>query len=218
MKVSLTFILMDKTKMAVDAFDKRASEYAVKFMDVGMYHDTFDLFCDSIAKEGAEVLEIACGPGNITKYLLQKRPDLNILGTDLAPNMLLLAAANNPTAQFGLMDAKDLGKIERKYDAVMCGFCLPYLSREEAVQFIQDAAGVLAANGVLYLSTMEDDYSKSGMGKSSYGDELYMHYHEAGYIVRALEDNGLKIISEQHLSCEQPNGSYTTDLVIIAGK
>ncbi|WP_438426090.1 hypothetical protein [Aquimarina macrocephali] len=47
-------------------------------MNLEMYHDTFDLFCKSIKKDNAEVLELGFGPGNITKYILQKRPDFNI--------------------------------------------------------------------------------------------------------------------------------------------
>jgi 23S rRNA G2069 N7-methylase RlmK/C1962 C5-methylase RlmI len=43
----------------------------------------------------------------------------------------------------------------------MCGFCLPYLSKEEAVKLIRDAAAILNPDGVFYISTMEDDYSKS---------------------------------------------------------
>ncbi|MBC7864483.1 MAG: class I SAM-dependent methyltransferase, partial [Bacteroidia bacterium] len=62
---------MDKTKIAVTIFNKNANGYQNKFMDVNLYADTFDLFCNSIKNENAEILEIACGPGNITKYLLK---------------------------------------------------------------------------------------------------------------------------------------------------
>lgn len=53
---------MDKTKMAIDIFDKYAAAYQDKFMDFDAYHDTFDLFCNRIARENAGILEIACGP------------------------------------------------------------------------------------------------------------------------------------------------------------
>ncbi|MCK6692047.1 MAG: class I SAM-dependent methyltransferase, partial [Thermoanaerobaculia bacterium] len=63
---------MDKTKTAVDIFDKHARLYQDKYMDTSMYHDTFDAFCDNITRQNAEILELACGPGNITAYLLKK--------------------------------------------------------------------------------------------------------------------------------------------------
>jgi len=209
---------MDKTKMAIDVFDKRANEYQARFMDVGLYHDTFDLFCNSITKENAEILELACGPGNITRYILNKRPDFKILGIDLAPNMIELAKRNNPTATFQCMDCRDIRLLGKKYDAVMCGFCLPYLSKEESVQLINDVYNLLEFNGLLYISTMEDDYAKSGLERSSSGDQMYIHYHEADYLTQALLENGFKIIEMQRKEYPKQDGSKTTDLVIIAGK
>lgn len=209
---------MDKTKMAIDVFDKRANEYQARFMDVGLYHDTFDLFCNSITKENAEILELACGPGNITRYILNKRPDFNILGIDLAPNMIELAKRNNPTASFQCMDCRDIHLLGKKYDAVMCGFCLPYLSKEESVQLINDVYNLLESNGLLYISTMEDDYAKSGLERSSSGDQMYIHYHQADYLTQALRENGFKIIEMQRIEYPKQDGSKTTDLVIIAGK
>ena len=94
--------MMDKTKMAVNAFDKNAETYQEKFMNLDLYHASFDLFCSKIPNENAKILEIACGPGNITQYLLEKRPDFKILGIDLAPRMLDLARINNPSAVFNL--------------------------------------------------------------------------------------------------------------------
>jgi hypothetical protein len=35
-------------------------------MEMDLYNDTFDLFCNSIEKENADMLELAYGPGNIT--------------------------------------------------------------------------------------------------------------------------------------------------------
>ena len=209
---------MDKSKAAVAVFDKCAQAYQDKFMDVSMYHDTFDVLCAHISKPGAAILDIACGPGNITKYLLSKRPDFKILGIDLSANMVALAQANNPTAEFQVMDGRAIGTLDKKYEGIMCGFCLPYLSKEEAVQLIADAAKILSEDGVLYLSTMEDDYSKSGMKTASSGDELFVHYHEAGYLTEALRGQGFKIIDTQRKEYRGGDCWAVTDLVIVAVK
>ncbi len=209
---------MNKTKITIGVFNKCANEYHDKFMNMDLYNDTFDLFCNNIIKENAAILEVACGPGNITKYLLEKRPDFKILGTDLSSNMLDLARINNPQAEFQLMDCRDIGTIGKNYDAIMCGFCLPYLSGEEAVRLISDAAGLLGSNGVLYLSTMEDDYSKSGFKRSGSGDKLYINYHQADYLTKALKKNNFNIIELQRKNYSAEDGTQTTDLVILAGK
>ena len=209
---------MDKTKIAVDIFDKYARFYQDKFMDVSSYHDSFDLFCDQITKENAEILELACGPGNITQYLLQKRPDFKILGTDLSPNMIALAGINNPTATFALMDCRDIGKSDKSYDGIMCGFALPYLSKEEAIQLIRDASGILNPSGVLYISTMEDDYSKSGFRTGSQGDQIFMNFHQADYLIQALDDSGFALIDLQRVDIPEQEGSAKMDMLLIAVK
>lgn len=203
---------MDKTKIAVAIFDKLAKLYQDKFMDVSLYYDSFDLFCKNLPPN-AEILELACGPGNITKYLLEQRPDFKILATDLAPNMLELAKINNPTAAFQLLDCKDIGGIEKKYDAIMCGFCLPYLSKKQAKKLIADASKIMNDKGLIFISTMEDDYNRSGWKEGSTGDKIYMHYHQADYLTAALEKNGFSILDIRRKEYE-----LTTDLLIIAQK
>ena len=60
--------MMDKSQNAVNIFNKLAKHYQDKFMDTSMYHETFDIFCSLIKKQNAGILELACGPGNITQY------------------------------------------------------------------------------------------------------------------------------------------------------
>jgi len=209
---------MNKTKVAVDIFNNRAVDYQNKFMDVSLYADTFNLFCNSITTQDTTILELACGPGNVTKYLLSKRPDLKLIGTDLAPNMLELAKINNPTAEFQLMDARNLSTLNKKFDALMMGFCLPYLTKEEAIKIIGDSHKILNPNGVLYISTMEDDYEKSGLKTGSKGDTMFIHYHEAEYLLNSIKDSGYTIIDIQRKKYPEQDGNITTDLIIIAKK
>lgn len=208
---------MDRNQNAVAIFDKHADRYQEKYMDVHLYHDTLDVFCDNIPSN-APILELACGPGNITKYLLSKHPDLKIFGTDLSPKMVTLAKTNNPEAEFALMDCRQIDTLENKYDAVMCGFCLPYLSKEEALALIGNATALLNPGGVIYLSTMEDDYATSGIRFSSTGDGMYMYFHEAGYLTQALENNQFKIILQKRQDYPTTDGTKTTDLILIAKK
>jgi ubiquinone/menaquinone biosynthesis C-methylase UbiE len=210
---------MDNTKNAVAIFDKLAKVYQQKFMDVGLYHQSFDQFCDYLANENAAVLELGCGPGNITRYLLEKRPDLKIMGTDLSPNMIALARINNPNAEFGLLDCREIHTINQQYDAIMCGFCLPYLSKDETAVLIRNAFQLLDPDGIIYISTMEEnEENKSGLRKSSSGDELYMYYHRTVDLTTALQAAGFKIITLQHQDYPTDDGIKTTDLIIIARK
>ena len=209
---------MDKTKIAVEVFDKLATLYQEKFMDVNLYGDTFDFFCNTIKKPDADLFEIACGPGNITKYLLNKRPDLKIVGIDLASAMIELAKINNPTAEFHLMDCRQIATINKKFDAIMCGFCLPYLTKDETIKLFSDASKLLNPKGVFYISTMEDDYNKSGFKKGSTGDEIFMHFYQADFLLSILKENNFNILKLDRKEYAIMDGTKTTDLILIAEK
>lgn len=209
---------MDKNKNAVELFNKYAFDYQLKFMDVGLYADCFDFFCSQLELENASVLELACGPGNITKYLLDKRPDLKILATDLSHNMIELAKNNNPKAEFMIMDCRDIYQIDNKYDAIMCGFCLPYLDKDETIKLIGDATKLLNSEGIIFISTMEDKYSNSRIQKGSQGDEIFMHYYEADYLIEIMNIHALNVIYIDRKYSIATDNSKNTDLILIAKK
>lgn len=204
----------------IDTYNKAAERYQDKFMKMDLYNDTFDKFCNLIQKENAEIFEIATGPGNVTKYLISKRPDFKIFGIDLAPNMIELAKKNIPEAEFEIMDCKNISTIDRKFDAIMCGFCMPYLSKEECDKLIADSSGLLSKNGLLYFSTMEDDYNKSGFETTSFSgqDRVYIYYHQFDYLSDCLIQNGFEIIDLQRKDYPEPDGTFLTDMIIIAKK
>lgn len=98
----------------------------------------------------------------------------------------------------------------------MCGFCFPYLSKKGVAKFIVDARYLLKKDGILYISTMEDDYEKSGFQTSSVGDQVYIHYHKFEYINHHLSTNGFKIIEVKRKAFSEEKGSPTTDLFVFA--
>jgi 2-polyprenyl-3-methyl-5-hydroxy-6-metoxy-1,4-benzoquinol methylase len=143
---------MDRYEETFETWNKVALLYQEKFMDLNLYNDTYYFVCNSIAKDNAKILEIGCGPGNITKYLLSERPDFDIFGIDIAPNMIELANKNNPTASFAIMDSRQIDEIKTKYDGIICGFCLPYLSQTDSQKLVADCYNLLNENGLLYIS------------------------------------------------------------------
>ena len=79
---------MDSYQETFNTWNKIALLYQDKFMDLDLYNESYDSFCELIPKQQASILEIGCGPGNITQYILTKRPDFIIEGIDVAPNMV----------------------------------------------------------------------------------------------------------------------------------
>ena len=205
---------MDKSRIAKNMFNEFADAYEEKYMDVELYHDTLNTFCALLPGENAYILDAACGPGNISRYLSSQLADCNILGIDLAPNMLALAQKHVPKGVFKEMDCRAICQLGQQFDGIICGFGLPYLSKDEAIQFIKDASQLLRPEGVFYLSTMEVAYSQSGFRAPSSGGEkkLFIHYHEFDYLQSALLENGLEVVLT---SRKKMNEQADTDLILI---
>lgn len=184
---------MDKYQETFQTWNKVAKIYQDKFMDLDLYNDSYDNFLDLITKANASVLEIGCGPGNITKYLLTKKTDLKIIGIDISENMIELAKKNNPTAEFVIMDCREIDSLNKKFDAIVCGFCMPYLSKDDCVKLISDCKNLLNNSGILYLSFVDGNYENSGYISGSSGDRTYFYFHNLNHLVKTLELNHLEV-------------------------
>lgn len=208
----------DRLKETIETYNVSAKAYQDKFMEMDLYNDTYDTFCHLINRSNANILEIATGPGNVVKYILCKRPDFKVFGIDLSPNMVELAKQNNPQADFAVMDCRDIHAIDVKFDGILCAFCLPYLSKEESKKLISDASLLLEPDGVLYISTMEGDYHKSGYETTSFseGNRVYVYYHQADCIAACLIELGFDILDFRRKQYPEPDGSFLTDMIFIA--
>ena len=209
---------MDRHKTTMQTWDKVASDYETKFMNMDLYNDTYDFFCQSVEKQNPNVLEIGCGPGNITKYLLTKRPDFKIEAIDFAPNMIELAKTNNPKANFKILDCREVDTLSSKFDAIICGFCIPYLSKRECSKLIKDCASLLNVNGILYFSAIEGDYQKSGYEKSSTGDQAYVYYYEEDYFLKTLKDINFQLLEFNRKKYPQTPASFSTHIIFVTKK
>lgn len=164
-------------------------------MDLDLYDDTYLRFLSDLKKD-ARLLELGCGPGNITRQLLKNRPDLKILATDFSPRMIELAKSNVPTVDFRQADAKQISTISEQFDAIVCGFITPYLDRSEVGKLLSDCAKLLISGGKLYLSTLEGDHEKSGWQSSSDGKSSTIVYlYSISDIKEMLFQNGFSYLS-----------------------
>lgn len=208
---------MDKYKETFETWDKIAFLYEEKFMNLELYNSTYNFICDSIEKENARLLEIGCGPGNITKYLLSKRPYWDIYGIDIAPNMINLAEKNNPTASFAIMDARSINDLESGYDGIICGFCMPYLSEHDCTKLIKGCSNLLNESGLLYLSFVEGDPGNSGFQKGN-GGRSFFYFHSLDYIKRKLSESSFKVLKNFKVEYKKSNTEIEIHTILIARK
>jgi 2-polyprenyl-3-methyl-5-hydroxy-6-metoxy-1,4-benzoquinol methylase len=207
---------VDRYQETFNTWNKVAKLYQDKFMDLDLYDDTYDTFCEAVNIENATILEIGCGPGNITKYLLNKRPDFRIEGIDISPNMIELAKANNPTADFKVMDCRKIDKLKSKFDGIICGFCFPYLSEPDSSKLVKDCGNLLNDKGVIYISFVEGDYIKSGFQIASSGDRTYFYFHTLDSLAKELATNNFETIKLLNKNYKKGIATEEVHTIVIA--
>ncbi|MEJ5999898.1 class I SAM-dependent methyltransferase [Paucibacter soli] len=210
---------MDHCQLSAATFDQLAERYRDKYMDLDLYDAGYARFGALLPAGPARVLDAACGPGNVAHYLLAQRPELELLGIDLAPRMVALAQAAVPSARFMVHDCRRMAELAGPFDGIVCAFGLPYLSAAEAAEFIAAAAAQLRPGGALYLSAMEGRPEDSGLETSSgSGAQAFVHYHEAAALQQALSANGLRLLELQRMPAPPGASKQTQDLILIASK
>jgi 2-polyprenyl-3-methyl-5-hydroxy-6-metoxy-1,4-benzoquinol methylase len=208
----------DHYNETIQTWNKLALLYQDKFMNLDLYNKTYDFYCDQFKQLHPEILEVGCGPGNITRYLLSKRPDFKILATDVAPAMIEVAAINNPDAEFKIVDARDITSLNAQFNGIVCGFCIPYLSYSDCEKFIHDCSKMLLPHGVLYLSFVEGDELNSGFISGSSGDRTYFYYHSLSKIELNLKSAEFINFVKFEIIYPLDDGKQQIHTVLIANK
>lgn len=174
-------------------WNKVAELYEQKFMEDMSYCRTYDAFLDLLPKADSNVLEIGCGPGNISRYLLNKSA-IQLLGIDISKNMIELARKNVPNAYFKELDARAIDSLERHFEGILAGFCLPYISHQDSLTLFNNCYDILTHKGVLFLSYIEGDKNKSHFITGSYpsDDRMFIYYYDTDELIITLKGVGFK--------------------------
>jgi len=207
---------MDTCLVSVDTFDRFAERYAQKYFALNTYDIYYKQFCFQLSRKGATVLDVACGPGSVSAFLVRERPDLHVLGIDLAPSMIRLAQTHVPAANFMVHDCRQLPGLGRLFDGIAYAFGLNYLNEADAQQFFESLPNVLSPNGVLYLSAMSGPTEQSGLEISSSGDKIYVYYRSIKEIEKFVQNAGLSIVFLEEIASPAYASKATIDVVLIA--
>lgn len=130
-------------RVEAEAYDELVSRHW------NLLHAPFIRLLDSLHVDRGTVLDIGCGPGQLTVALARRYPNLRIRGVDISPEMLDLARGHARTAgvaarvSFSLGDAKQLHGEGETFDWVYSHYTVHHLS-DPVVLF--DAADRLAGD------------------------------------------------------------------------
>jgi len=208
---------MDKTEKTIQTYDRCATAFEDKFMGLHLYRDSLHRFSGMIEK-GWKVLDLGCGPGNVSRFLIDQIGNIDLTGIDLSREMIRLAERNVPEASFMVKDIRRLNFESATYDAIVAAFCLPFLHDDEAEALIRNMHRVLKPKGYLYLSCMEGTGEGFETASFTAGEELFINYFEETFLTDIFRDCGFCIIDTIRQDYPETDGSVTTDMIFMLQK
>lgn len=212
--------MTENQKLTIESYNNSAEGFCRKIGKLSNYDGTYGYFADLIPENGC-VLDLACGPAQISKFILKRKP-VKVTGVDLSSGMLTVAKKEIPDGKFIEHSIIDF-KAEEKFDACVLGFGIPYLTSNETEACIKNAAGNMKSGGVFYISfmnTKNDETEVVQMEKTSFGgDNLFeIHYHNKNTVEKYIREAGMKILKEYVLDYLESDGSISKGIVFIAKK
>jgi SAM-dependent methyltransferase len=140
----------------------------------------------------AKILDIGCGPGRDAKIFTEK--GVSVLGIDFCENLLDIAKAHAPLAEFRLMDIETAAFPPSSFDGVWACCSLLHLPKSTLPAVLKNIHSFIKENGYFYLAV------KQGTGEavekdSRYGEfEKFWSYYEENEIKELVEAAKFQIL------------------------
>lgn len=98
-------------------------------------------------RPGQDVLEVGCGTGKTTAWLVAQVTPGRVTAVDFAPGMIEMARAKGIDADFLCLDVCCQGLQPKRFDLVFCFHCFPHFRDQDAA--LRKLGGCLAPGGRL---------------------------------------------------------------------
>jgi ubiquinone/menaquinone biosynthesis C-methylase UbiE len=139
---------------AAASYDRVAAAYAERtrsgLEDLPWMRAAFTQLVTLVSRSGGGlVLDVGCGPGWITGYLVEQGVDA--FGVDISSEMIRIARHNNPGVRFESTSLFRLPADDSTLAAVVCWFVLHHLPDEDVEAALAEMTRVLKPGGVLLL-------------------------------------------------------------------
>lgn len=107
----------------------------------------------SFLKPRSVVLDIGCGAGVKSKYLIMK--GLKVVGIDLSEKMIEIARKEVPDAEFLVADISESLKFDKKFDSIFAQAVLIHTPKKDIKKVLANIVNSLNPRGYLYIAVKE---------------------------------------------------------------
>jgi len=192
-------------------YSEYCSQFDEKIGSLNIYHESYTNFIKN-AKRKSNLLDLACGPGNVSLFVKNILPGIDITCSDLSLEMLDLAKKKIGNAKFYKSDILNIEIPNRKYDLIICAFGIPYIESNELEKFVSEINRYSEKGTSVYISCMEGkSIEKEIMGFADF-QTVSVQRHQKEDITNSFKKFNFKLTNYSTQNYTEPNGFVTTDM------
>lgn len=140
------------------------------------------------------VLDLGCGPGRDAKYFVEQGH--RVVGVDISSQMIDLARASVPEAEFFVSDIESLDLSPESFDAIWASASLLHVSKQAMPGALTALYRALKPGGVFYLSMKKGEGEELKADHRYGGVEKFWNYVDEAELIDLLEDQGFQILAQ----------------------
>ncbi|MFJ6517021.1 class I SAM-dependent methyltransferase [Streptomyces filamentosus] len=178
---------------AAAVFDALGADYEKAFAGSEAHRRSLEWLLGRLAP-GSRVLDVGSGTGRPTAEVLADAGH-EVLGVDVSPVMVELAARQVRSASFRFADVRALPLEEGSFHAVCVYFSLLQLDREEQRDTVRRLARALTPDGHLVLATVPLDVE--GVDAVFMGQPVRVTSFATADLVAVAEEAGLDVLERE---------------------
>lgn len=184
----------DRRTPAAEVFDALGLEYERAFAGSAPHRASLGRLLELLAP-GSRVLDVGSGTGRPTARTLAEAGH-RVLGVDVSPVMVELAARQVPGAEFRLADIRGTALPEASFDAACAYFSLLQMTRAEQAAVVAKLARAVRPGGTVALATVPLDVED--VEGVFMGQPVRVTSFAAGAFTDMVTGAGLTVLSEEH--------------------
>lgn len=185
----------DGGQRAARVFDALGPMYEKAFAHSEAHRRSLEWLLGRLAP-GSRVLDVGSGTGRPTAETLV-RAGHHVLGVDVSPVMVELAARQVPEAEFRCTDVRGLPLEENSLDAVCVYFSLLQLDRAQQSELVGRLARALRPGGSLVFATVPLDVA--GVDATFMGQPVRVTSFAPGDLVDVVTGAGLTVLAQENV-------------------
>jgi len=188
---------MDKSKLAVDTYEKIAGKYAQQYFDDMADVPYIDKFLEKLPVKG-KILDVGSGPGQFAKHMTEK--GFEVIGVDFSKEMVEIAKSKVPNVEFRHMDMRELDFTDNSFDGVFSAYSLIHIPSEEVSATLLGFHRVLKAGGYVEIAVQKGEADKIIDEPFMPSEKMFFNFFTEERITNYLKEVGFTIESQEIMS------------------